>query len=72
MIVPHGKDMDLVEKMSDDEDYKYDTAMNQVNNIMENNVQSKGMIKYQKAKISALEDEMELLVEKMKTFESEN
>lgn len=63
-----------VEKMDDDDndDYKYETAINQVENIMESNVQTKGMVKYQKAKIGALEEEMDVLIEKMKLLESEN
>lgn len=60
------------DKMSESDDYKYDTAMNQVNTLVESSVQSKGMIKYQKAKIGALEEEMEILVEKMKNLEAEN
>lgn len=60
-------------KMNESEDdYKYETAVNQMDNIIENNVQSKGVIKYQKAKISALEDELQLIVDKMKILESEN
>lgn len=64
---------DQLDKMSESsEDYKYNTALQQVDSVMESNVQSKGMIKYQKAKIGALEEEMETLVEKMKALESEN
>lgn len=60
-------------KMNESEDdYKYETAVNQMDNIIENNVQSKGVIKYQKAKIGALEDELQLIVDKMKILESEN
>jgi hypothetical protein len=43
-----------------------------MDNLIENNVQSKGVIKYQKAKIAALEDELQLIVDKMKMLESEN
>lgn len=57
---------------SNDEDYKYETAVNQMDNLIENNVQSKGVIKQQKAKIAALEDELQLIVDKMKILESEN
>lgn len=60
-------------KMNESEDdQKYETAVNQMDNIIENNVQSKGVIKYQKAKIAALEDELQLIVDKMKILESEN
>jgi len=57
---------------SNDDDLNYETALEQVNNVLESNVQNKGLIKYQKAKISALEEELTSLIEKMKVLESEN
>jgi len=74
MVVHQGKKeiSENKENDSEDDDYKLETALTQVDNMMETNVQTKGMVKYQKAKIGALEEEMEVLVEKMKLLESEN